>query len=999
MQKDIRELINKWGIIIFTSFWSLLLLSTYLAHNKFVSKALKTPHFMGGLFMMFIVYAIFLFLHADKKLSSFRKIILQKLSGWKILLLVIVSIITFFTMYGGDIKAFEESTNSYVLDFSFKLIYNSAFLILIFFSATILGRYLTKKLSSTIQDVSTINLLSLALGLVVFCLCFYFLAMFHLFTSMSVLVVLALPLGIFYKQTISFAKDIFINSLDIIEINPLGVFSFFLLIVFAAFNITTSFRPFPIGFDELSIYMNIPKSIADTHALLSGGQAYNWSLMMAVGYLFGGNVSLATLLSIVPGILAIGVVYKIARYYTTASYSALSAISFYMLPTFLWQSSADAKVDLALCFYVCISLLLLISSFMSIKDNEDFKLSSFFKNPWFVVVVLLAVFCAFSFGIKYTSFFFIIGAVVTFIYAYSKSFSLSLSAFLLSIASVFMLRLYEFSGIFFSDAKEPKILVMLTAVAAIAFFTLHIVKHKLKYLSIFYYLAIFFIVLSITFSPWIIKNYTETKSFAISKLLNGDNRQEPFIKVISKIRPLSSELAHSSASLVAQNSTDVSQFENKYNLSANTGAYEEVLRYLGYENGFVKYASVIYDMCTLKNVATIPTDIGLVCFILLPLLFINSNKEFLLQNLASILIVLFLLCLSLYTVFYTNTNISLVDYMQTLTKQNPDMNGLAKQIYLLLQPIALSLTNILKPLLVVFTKQNTFQSFLIILILVVLISIVNLKQIKTWKPIQQLLLLFVAISFILWWMLGNAISWYGLPLFGSAIILFVSLHIQDSSGTIDKQKSILSYIVLFVFILSLSLATLQRTSSMIASYEYDSKLNKIFLQYAGNSLDNSSAMSEVNAAIATAVDEMNANPTKKVIRIGTYVNYFIDNNNERVYEDNQLDNFIFLYNRSYGVKDVMNTTLKKAGVEYILFDLNTGGIDKTPDKSLTKKLQKFYEYISANPNLQLVVTDRQVEDPYSKTFAMISGVKTPVSNSIYGTRVLRPGSVVLFKIK
>jgi hypothetical protein len=154
----------------------------------------------------------------------------------------------------------------------------------------------------------------------------------------------------------------------------------------------------------------------------------------------------------------------------------------------------------------------------------------------------------------------------------------------------------------------------------------------------------------------------------------------------------------------------------------------------------------------------------------------------------------------------------------------------------------------------------------------------------------------------------------------------------------------------------------------------------------------------VNPAIAAARDEINANPTKKVLRIGTSMNYFIDQNNTRVFEDNQLDNFTFIYNRYYGVKDVMNAAMKKVGIEYVLFDLNTGSIDKTPDKSLTKKIEKFYDYVSNNRGITLITSDRLMVDPYSKNYMMVQGAKTPVSYSIYGTQVLKPGSLVLFKI-
>ncbi len=992
MQKDIKELINKWGIIIFSSLWILLLTSTYFVHNKYMSKALQVPHFLNGIFVLFIAFAIFVFIHSDKKQSSFKTIVLQKINGWKTLLFFFISTILYYTLYGSDIKAFEEVSNSYVIDYSMSWLFHMFLLILFLFSAFILGDFILSKVPHALSDNVSKGLIGLALGIIVFVLYFFALAFFKLFILPAILIATLIPLALFYKKTIEKTKLLFIQPIESFEIQAIGLFAFFVFVFYLVATITVSFRPIPIGFDELSIYMNTPKIIAQSHSLVKGGQAYNWSLMMAVGFLFEDGVTMATLLSVIPSVFTFVTIYKIASYSCSKSTSILAATSFYIIPTFLWQSCADSKVDMALCLFICTMILFLVASYKKLEQESASTFKSFFTSAWFTTSILLAVLAAFSFGIKYTAVFFVLATIVAFVFLYSRSFALSASAFFVSIAILFISKVYSFSGIVFSDLREPKMLTALSSIVAIALLVFYMVKHKFKNLIVLAYIAFYFLCMGIVFSPWLIKNYNESHKTDSTSLLNGDTQRESLIEQISKVKPFSSELAHSSSTLLAQQSSASDQVENKYSEKAASGVYEEILRYLGYENGFVKYASVIYDMATFKNVATLPTDIGLICLVLLPLLFINSKKEYLVSNIANIAIVFFMLCLSLYTVFI-GPKVNLTAYSESLKNINPNSIGLFKQLYMLIQPLFIGISTMLTSQLEIFTKQNTFQSFLIILILVSLLAVINLKQIKQWSIAQQVLLFFIASAFVFWWMLGNAISWYGIAIFGAAIVLFISLHLQER-----ESNPVLFYIFQAVFVIYLSTSLLHRSSSMVTNYEYDSKLNKIFLQFAGHSTDESSALQDVNPAIAAARDEINTNPTKKVLRIGTSMNYFIDQNNTRVFEDNQLDNFTFIYNRYYGVKDVMNTAMKKVGIEYVLFDLNTGSIDKTPDKSLTKKIEKFYDYVSNNRGITLITSDRLMVDPYSKNYMMVQGAKTPVSYSIYGTQVLKPGSLVLFKI-
>ena len=105
--------------------------------------------------------------------------------------------------------------------------------------------------------------------------------------------------------------------------------------------------------------------------------------------------------------------------------------------------------------------------------------------------------------------------------------------------------------------------------------------------------------------------------------------------------------------------------------------------------------------------------------------------------------------------------------------------------------------------------------------------------------------------------------------------------------------------------------------------------------------------------------QINSEPDALVYRIGTYFQYFISENNERVLEDNQLAFFDNTYNL---VPDKLNLVqvLKDQGYRYLIVDYNVASIDRTPDESLRKKARRFQDFLRSNKALQIIGTDRIV---------------------------------------
>lgn len=94
--------------------------------------------------------------------------------------------------------------------------------------------------------------------------------------------------------------------------------------------------------------------------------------------------------------------------------------------------------------------------------------------------------------------------------------------------------------------------------------------------------------------------------------------------------------------------------------------------------------------------------------------------------------------------------------------------------------------------------------------------------------------------------------------------------------------------------------------------------------------------------------------TKNIFRAGTFLKYFISENNTRIFEDSLLtsfDTYIHDDERSITIE-----RLKKLNLDYILLDLNAATIDNDPEKNLTQRHENILD-LFVDPNLELIETD------------------------------------------
>jgi hypothetical protein len=88
--------------------------------------------------------------------------------------------------------------------------------------------------------------------------------------------------------------------------------------------------------------------------------------------------------------------------------------------------------------------------------------------------------------------------------------------------------------------------------------------------------------------------------------------------------------------------------------------------------------------------------------------------------------------------------------------------------------------------------------------------------------------------------------------------------------------------------------------------------------------------------------------------LGTFLKYFITDNNKRLFEDSLVSTFdLYIYNKDLN-KTIDN--MKKLRLEYLLVDLNAATIDQDPRRDLTRRYENLLKTYTSD-RLQLIETD------------------------------------------
>ena len=224
-----------------------------------------------------------------------------------------------------------------------------------------------------------------------------------------------------------------------------------------------------------------------------------------------------------------------------------------------------------------------------------------------------------------------------------------------------------------------------------------------------------------------------------------------------------------------------------------------------------------------------------------------------------------------------------------------------------------------------------------------LISIIKKPQIK---PESKILIIFTIVYYALWSWRGDGIPWYGIVMF-----LPFSLGAANIIYNIDEPKwmrILLSFIVVISIVSHLVLRSERHGNENIT-------------RYSGGQIS-AAEFTETLLPDYRKITSIIETESARTLRIGTFLPYFINNNDRLLLNDNQLDTFNCIDNEQDD--EVTLNRLQKLGFKYIIFDLNTATIESNPEGTLHKKVSRFAEF--ANRNLKIIINNEKSRIAFMK---------------------------------
>ena len=385
---------------------------------------------------------------------------------------------------------------------------------------------------------------------------------------------------------------------------------------------------------------------------------------------------------------------------------------------------------------------------------------------------------------------------------------------------------------------------------------------------------------------------------------------------------------------------------------------EEVQRYFGYEALLPAYLTLPIDASLNTNERGYFVEVGFLFLILLPILLLNrikhTNKLYFLALLAFFFII---------SAAYASTSFVLSDKLHKITfgqisYYTETNSSLLEDVY---GQFLIGLNNIANPINTVISNisARTDYTSYPILILLCFSFIFIIDKISSAKLTNLLSVFILAFGFY-WLLLSAGIPWYGYLLFP----VLLGLILREFS--FKKTKWIKNFgLILTASWIIIALANRISLISLTPNIDYaNAGKNIVYPQLLNRTLGIESTENTINKIhpnIESIQQIINSETESLVLKVGTTLSYFIENNGARLYQDNQLGFFEKVHKRHKNQEEITNA-LKGEGFKYILADLNTHTLDRTPERTLTKKFNNFLTYLINNQQLRLIGTDRILHD-------------------------------------
>ncbi len=971
--------------ILISLFWILVIVPDYLFHHPYYSQGISQFKYWGLLVALGLIFGAGYFL-LFKTRQKHPKLKIKTLNGLKIYLFLLIIMNIILAWYGISNGLFQTNLAARLLYFTgFVILLHAAvlFILLLGYAA---GSLFMQAFSEWFAKSSN-QLVSIALGLSLIGFVLAILGFFNSLLVAWILWPLAMVLLIFrYRLLTPFLKALLLSPVSVKKLKVQGFLGASLLIVFAAVNLIGAIKAFPIGFDGTAVYMNITKLISEYHGLPEGGQAYYWSVIMSLGHLLFGSTTVSILLSHLAGILCLMVVYRIACLFLTRSNAILAAAIFYTAPFITFHNYFDEKIDLGFLFISLSTVLLLLEFFRnkekvinSTNKPHLLKIGTLNLKPDLLIWIYAGWLTGFAFGIKYTALFSAI-ALITMLFYKKGGRNAFLGSLLVSFSLIFLLGIYRFAGIELNGIS-PLLLIGLLTIPGVTLLGFAFRESQSKILNTVVIAFAFALAASVAFAPWGLKHLMENKSVSVSSIIQGKS-PTPLIPIKAEYQKLS-----------ANKTLKAEQSEGELSAFDKTRR-EELQRYMGFERGLPLYFSLPYDLTMNTNLpGLIYQDIGFLFLLILPLTFLTAGPKETGQNLLVFLLMLFMLFTSMLSAYIFKTDPTLPETL--LSQQSTTFATAFGGFYMTAMDLLIYLANKIRGIYEWLSGFNFIACLVAILIIMASALWLATEKLKMLSLTLKMLLAFIVTYLCLWMLLGNGISWYAFPMLAVLPILLVYYfeHPKQFLGAVNARFSRTFLSISFGFYLFLNLCL--HFSDPDRGNNRHLIFKNPFIQYAVGNMDKHEVLAGFNPFFQEALQHLNNNPSEKVYRVGTYMQYHITQNDRRVVEDNQLGKFDEI-SKDLSDPDYFFSLLNEGGFRYILYDLNTASIDKTPEQSLVKKNNAFVNLLLNSERIQLLITDRIIQDPGGGEVRLPNGT-IPGNPGLVGQQVY-PGTFALFKI-
>lgn len=445
------------------------------------------------------------------------------------------------------------------------------------------------------------------------------------------------------------------------------------------------------------------------------------------------------------------------------------------------------------------------------------------------------------------------------------------------------------------------------------------------------------------------------------------------------------------------------QDENKQTVTqGNTSVREEIQRYMGYEELPARYLSLPYDVTMNTNVRGPFIDIGFCFLLLIPIFYLMGYLK---RPKVGIPFMLF--CVSIFIISIANSFIlsteppylldtkeKIATYVNEISLIDAPIDFITAHVHLTARTLYQPLNNLFKTI----SGNYDYFTYPMLIILFVIGFWLVVDRIKSHTKEVKAIVVFAYIFGFFWLILTSGIIWYGylILVFSTLFVVYpLSKQLEPSNTKIVKVIKYSAWSILFISIfLLLNFKSMNYQPVQEGTAPEKMLFDPVLTQYRLGVVTKEQTLNQYYPGIDDVLDKINEEDQSLVYRVGTIFPFFIRKNDSRVLLDNQLGVFNTIQNQLSDRVQIAEA-LKASNFKYILVDLNTYLIDKTPEKTLTKKFLAFMnDFIARNPKIELLATDRQVLNPQTNEVARKVFLNTQLNEQAVGR-----GTFAIYEIK